>query len=210
MSHITYECHVWIPHMNHVTDESHIWVMSHKYITYGSPPVQVNSASRCHVTHMNAKRELSERDVFICVTWRIHMCDMTYSYVWHDVFICVTWREDTKRELSEGDMSCVSSLQHTTRCITLIRNESWMNESLYVWAHCNTLKQTKARCNTHHAASHLYGTRVEVMSQVTREHTATHCNTQHTASNLYGTRVKRRRPTTSKGMSSRRETSVLS
>jgi len=28
-------------------------------------------------------------DVFICVTWRIHMCDMTYSYVWHDYFLCV-------------------------------------------------------------------------------------------------------------------------
>jgi len=28
---------------------------------------------------------------FICVTWLIHMCDMTHSYVWHDSFICVTW-----------------------------------------------------------------------------------------------------------------------
>jgi len=27
---------------------------------------------------------------FICVTWLIHMCDMTHSYVWHDSFICVT------------------------------------------------------------------------------------------------------------------------
>ena len=32
-----------------------------------------------------------------CVTWLIHMCDMTHSYVWHDSFICdmthsyVTW-----------------------------------------------------------------------------------------------------------------------
>jgi len=29
-------------------------------------------------------------DSFICVTWLIHMCDMTHSYVWHDSFICVT------------------------------------------------------------------------------------------------------------------------
>jgi len=28
-------------------------------------------------------------DSFICVTWLIHMCDMTHSYVWRDVFICV-------------------------------------------------------------------------------------------------------------------------
>jgi len=26
-------------------------------------------------------------DWFICVTWLIHMCDMTHSYVWHDSFI---------------------------------------------------------------------------------------------------------------------------
>ena len=25
--------------------------------------------------------------LFICVTWLIHMCDMTHSYVWHDSFI---------------------------------------------------------------------------------------------------------------------------
>ena len=30
-------------------------------------------------------------DSFICVTWLIHTCDMTHSYVWHDSFICVTW-----------------------------------------------------------------------------------------------------------------------
>ena len=30
-------------------------------------------------------------DSFICVTWLIHVCDMTHSYVWHDSFICVTW-----------------------------------------------------------------------------------------------------------------------
>jgi len=28
---------------------------------------------------------------FICETWRIHMCDMPYLYMWHDSFICVTW-----------------------------------------------------------------------------------------------------------------------
>jgi len=25
------------------------------------------------------------------VTWLMHMCDMTHSYVWHDSCICVTW-----------------------------------------------------------------------------------------------------------------------
>jgi len=28
---------------------------------------------------------------FMCVTWLICMCDMTYLCVWHDSFVCVTW-----------------------------------------------------------------------------------------------------------------------
>ena len=27
----------------------------------------------------------------MCVTWLIHVCDMTHSCVWHDSFMCVTW-----------------------------------------------------------------------------------------------------------------------
>jgi len=27
----------------------------------------------------------------MCVTWRIHICDMTHSYLWHDAFTCVMW-----------------------------------------------------------------------------------------------------------------------
>jgi len=30
-------------------------------------------------------------DLFICVIWLIHTCDMTHSYVWYDSFIRVTW-----------------------------------------------------------------------------------------------------------------------
>jgi len=30
-------------------------------------------------------------DSFLCVTWLVHMCDMTRSYVWHDSFLCVTY-----------------------------------------------------------------------------------------------------------------------
>jgi len=34
----------------------------------------------------------ARRDAFKCATWRLDMCDMTNSFVWHDEFICVTWR----------------------------------------------------------------------------------------------------------------------
>ena len=40
----------------------------------------------CDVTHSYVWH-----DAFICVTWLIHMCDMTPSYVWHDSLICATW-----------------------------------------------------------------------------------------------------------------------
>jgi len=30
-------------------------------------------------------------DAFTCVTWLIHMCDMTHLYVWHDSFTCEIW-----------------------------------------------------------------------------------------------------------------------
>jgi len=30
-------------------------------------------------------------DSFICVTWLVHTCDMTRSYMWHDSTIHVTW-----------------------------------------------------------------------------------------------------------------------
>ena len=31
---------------------------------------------------------MTTHDIFICVTWPIHMCDTILSHVWHDSFIC--------------------------------------------------------------------------------------------------------------------------
>jgi len=38
-----------------------------------------------------AVEQATYRRGLICVTWLIHKCDMTHSFVWHDSFICVTW-----------------------------------------------------------------------------------------------------------------------
>jgi len=46
-------------------------------------------------------------DSFMCVTWLIHMCDMTHSYVWHDSFICVTWLIHTWHDSCIRDMTRV-------------------------------------------------------------------------------------------------------
>jgi len=58
-----------------------------------------------HIPDMNESCHKSERtvawrlrihifvwlDLFMSVTWLIHVCDMTHSCVRHDWFICVTW-----------------------------------------------------------------------------------------------------------------------
>jgi len=42
-----------------------------------------------HVCDMT--RSCVWHDSFMCVTWLIHVCNMTHSCVWHDSFMCVTW-----------------------------------------------------------------------------------------------------------------------
>jgi len=55
-------------------------------------------------------------DSFIPVTWLIHMCDMTHSYVWHDSFTCVTWlihvRDMTQSYVRYDSFICVTWLIH--------------------------------------------------------------------------------------------------
>ena len=47
--------------------------------------------------------ESDRHDLFICVTWLIHVCDVTLSLVWRDAFICVTWLI----HMSDVTYSCV-------------------------------------------------------------------------------------------------------
>ena len=42
---------------------------------------------------LKRERSLVASSSGICVTWLIHMCDMTHSFVWRDSFICGTWRK---------------------------------------------------------------------------------------------------------------------
>ena len=42
-------------------------------------------------THVMPCHAYVWRDSCICVTWLMHMCDVTHAYVWRDSFICVTW-----------------------------------------------------------------------------------------------------------------------
>jgi len=59
------------------------------------------------------------------LTWHVHMCDVTQSYVWHDSFMC--------------------DMPHTLHCNTLQHTAT----------HCNTLQHTATHCTTlHHTATH--------------------------------------------------------
>ena len=79
--------HVWMSHVTHMNESCRTseGVMSH--IT------QSHSANDTYLSY-DIWQVICHRlwhDLFICVTWLIHMCDMSRSYVWHDSFICVTW-----------------------------------------------------------------------------------------------------------------------
>jgi len=44
---------------------------------------------RIHVCDMSYS--CVRHDGVICVTWRSHTCDMTHSCLWYAAFMCVTW-----------------------------------------------------------------------------------------------------------------------
>ena len=51
------------------------------------------------------------RDSSARVSWRIHICDMTHSYVRHDSFVCVTWL------IHRCDMILLHGCHDTLTCV---------------------------------------------------------------------------------------------
>ena len=108
-SRATASCWSRMSHIAHMNEwcRTYKWVMSH---IWKSRVAHINE-SCCTIAgraaaewqahgaitrHENgATKRLARLDTggssFICVTWLIHMCDMTHSHVWHGAFICVTW-----------------------------------------------------------------------------------------------------------------------
>ena len=76
------------PHMMPIAifpRDSHAWLHSFTCdsFTWGS-----------HIPHSHGRHDLFTRvwhDSFTCVTWLIHMCEMTHSHVRHNSFTCMTW-----------------------------------------------------------------------------------------------------------------------
>jgi len=93
-----------------------------------------NSTKRGHKGRKPVSKKLLGRmwlDLFICVTWLIHTCDMTHPCVWHDWFVCV-WHDS---------FTCVTWLIHV--CVTLIICEL---PPFHLWR-----KHANEQCHTHHA-----------------------------------------------------------
>ena len=66
--------HIRMSHVTHMNESCHTyeWVMSRIRMS--------------HVTHINVwhMSHIFIGESFVCVTWRVHTCDMTRSYMWHD------------------------------------------------------------------------------------------------------------------------------
>jgi len=69
-------------------------------------------------------------DVFVCLTWLIHTCDMTQWYVWqdllimwHDLFVCLTWLIHT------FDMAYPHVRHDSFMCATWLNHMCFMTHS---------------------------------------------------------------------------------
>ena len=93
----------------------------------------------CDILHSNVWR-----DSFICVTWRIQLCDMTHSYVWHDSSICdmthsnMTWLMHVWHDwcivmwhMNEWVMSCDIWMSHSRGRSELC--DTWRTRSCVTW-----------------------------------------------------------------------------
>jgi len=80
------------------------------------------------------------RDAFIYVTWPIHMCHMTPSYVWHDSFIC----DMTHSYMWHDSLIYVTWLIHmchmTSQLVTLVVARSFPKVC------CRVLQRAAACC----------------------------------------------------------------
>jgi len=85
--------HIWLSRDTHMNQACHAneWDMSRIWMsdmTHSNTPSPQWSS---HVSPWDSAYSHVRHDSFICVTWLIHMRDMTRLYVYRDSFICVSW-----------------------------------------------------------------------------------------------------------------------
>jgi len=82
----------------------------------------------CDLTHWYVWHDslIVWHDSSMCVTWPIDMCDMTHSYMWHDSMICEIWSIDL------CDMAHSYAWHDSLICVTWLIHTCDMTHS-YVW-----------------------------------------------------------------------------
>jgi len=97
-------------------------------------------------------------DSWMCVTWRMGMCDMTHGCVWHDSWICVTWLMNsatlhTSNPRTSRVKMCVTWLMDVCDMThRYVWHDSWM---CVVWL-MNMYDMTHEFCHlTHFESTHI-------------------------------------------------------
>jgi len=139
--HMTY-LYVWHDSFIRVTCRIHEWTQDpQRYVkVYVKSLIYMCDIIRSYVWQNSRPRAIcwgmcDMTDLFICLTWLIHMCDMshswvnsrptaicwgmcdmTHSYVWHDSLTCVTWLihtcDTTHFHVQCDAFTCVARLIH--------------------------------------------------------------------------------------------------
>ena len=94
--------------------------------TLSPPQTSRSNPVQCCSTHQKKTRSYVWHDLFVCVTWLDHRCDMPHSYVWHDSFICVKWL------IYVCDMTRSYAWHNSYMCVTWLLHMSAMTD-LYEW-----------------------------------------------------------------------------
>ena len=94
------EC-VCVAHECDVSESRHTceWVMSHTWMNHVTLEWVLWHVWMGHVTHVNESRDTYEWVTYLCmcdvthscVTWLVHKCGMTHSYMWFKFFTHVAW-----------------------------------------------------------------------------------------------------------------------
>jgi len=87
---VRHGCVTWPIQMCDVTN-SHVWYNSFIRVTWLIVDDGWKWALISHMCDMWVSDMAHFGLIHMCVTWFIHMCDMTHSHVWHDLFICVRY-----------------------------------------------------------------------------------------------------------------------
>ena len=93
--HDSFVCVTWLLHVWHDDNLYTVACERHSRCAFHTYTWDTSHTRQSHVMRMQADQTRAFvcvwRDSFMCVTWLIHVCDVTHSCVWRDSFMCVTY-----------------------------------------------------------------------------------------------------------------------